>query len=401
MNILFLTITKIDDINSRGIYTDLLRYFIDKGHNVFIVSPTERRFRKKTLLIEENGHSILKVKTLNIQKTNFVEKGVGTLLLEYQFEKAINRYFKNVKFDLILYSTPPITLTRIIDKIKNRDNAKTYLLLKDIFPQNAVDIVMMSGSGLLYRMFRKKEKKLYSLSDYIGCMSPANVNYLLQHNPGINPETVEVCPNSVELENELPEVTGKSMLKEKYGIPTESVVFIYGGNLGKPQGLDFLLTVIDANRDKEDKYFLIVGSGTEYERISRWFSENKPGNAQLFSALPKQEYDELVRSCDVGLIFLDPRFTIPNYPSRLLSYLEYKMPVLMAVDVNTDIGSIAEENGYGLWCENGDLETFNLLLDKLATDSSLRAEMGENGYRFLEENYTVKQSYDIIMKHFK
>ena len=112
------------------------------------------------------------------------------------------------------------------------------------------------------------------------------------------------------------------------------------------------------------------------------------------------EYDELVESCDVGLIFLDPRFTIPNYPSRLLSYLEYKMPVLMATDVNTDIGSIAEENGYGFWCENGDLEKFNLLLDKLASDPSLRNQMGENGYIFLEENYTVEKSYEIIMKHF-
>jgi hypothetical protein len=25
--------------------------------------------------------------------------------------------------------------------------------------------------------------------------------------------------------------------------------------------------------------------------------------------------------------------------------------------------------------------------------------MGENGYKFLEENYTVEKSYEIIMKH--
>ena len=72
----------------------------------------------------------------------------------------------------------------------------------------------------------------------------------------------------------------------------------------------------------------------------------------------------------------------------------------MATDINTDIGSIAEENGYGLWCENGDLEKFNLLLDKLASDPSLRNQMGENGYKFLEENYTVEKSYEIIMRHF-
>lgn len=399
-NILFLTITKIDDINCRGIYTDLLRHFVKQGHKVFVVSPTERRFGQNTHLIEKEDHIILKIKTLNIQKTNFFEKGIGTILLAYQFRKGILKYYKDIHFDLILYSTPPITFTSVISYIKKRDNAKTYLLLKDIFPQNAVDLGMFSKKGLLHAYFRRKEKRLYKVSDWIGCMSPANVRFLLKHNFGINPESVEVCPNSVELAANLP-VVDKVTIRKRFGIPTDSVVFIYGGNLGKPQGLDFLLRVLDSNRDQKDHYFLVVGSGTEYGKISQWFEVNKPSNAKLISALPKQEYNDLVQSCDVGLIFLDPRFTIPNYPSRLLSYLEYKMPVLMATDINTDIGAIAEENGYGLWCENGDLEKFNLLVNELASDPVLRNEMGEKGYKFLQENYTVEKSYEIIMRHFE
>lgn len=399
MNILFLTVSRIDNLEKRGIYTDLLRHFIEKDHKIYVVSPLERRFGTNTHLIENKDHSILKVKTLNIQKTNIIEKGIGTVLLEYQYEKAINRYFNNIKFDLILYSTPPITLTRIIGKIKYRDKSKTYLLLKDIFPQNAVDIGLMSKSGLLYKSFRRKEKKLYQLSDYIGCMSQANVDYLLKHNPDIKAKKVEICPNSIELEREPIEINKKT-LKNKYNIPTEATVFIYGGNLGKPQGLDFLLKVLDSNSNKRDRYFLIVGSGTEYSKIAKWFETNKPVNAQLISALPKNEYDELVRSCDVGLIFLDPRFTIPNYPSRLLSYMENKMPVLLATDANTDIGLIAYENGYGFWCKNGDLDKYNSLLDTLSTDNDLRTQLGENGYKYLKENYTVEKSYEIIMKHF-
>lgn len=109
----------------------------------------------------------------------------------------------------------------------------------------------------------------------------------------------------------------------------------------------------------------ILGSETEYNKISKWFEEKRPKNAQLLSAILNRKCDKVVRSCDVGLIFLDPRFTIPNYPSRLLSYMEYKMPVLIATDANTDISSIAEANGYGFWCVNGDLETFNSLVNKL------------------------------------
>ncbi len=230
-------------------------------------------------------------------------------------------------------------------------------------------------------------------------MSPANVHFLLEHNPEINSDNIEVCPNSVELATNHA-VVDKDTIRNKFDIPIDSVVFIYGGNLGKPQGLDFLLSILDSNRDMKDRYFMVIGSGTEYEKISRWFEVNKPDNAQLLQALPKQDYDELVQSCDVGLIFLDPRFTIPNYPSRLLSYLEYRIPVLMATDVNTDIGSISEEYDYGLWCENGDLEKFNLLLDKLSSKKDYRIQMGGNGYKFLKENCTVEKSYEIIMRHF-
>jgi hypothetical protein len=115
------------------------------------------------------------------------------------------------------------------------------------------------------------------------------------------------------------------------------------------------------------------------------------------SGLPKNDYDKLVKACDVGLIFLDHRFTIPNYPSRLLSYLENKMPVLCATDPNTDIGKIAEENGYGYWCESMIPEDFTSLVNKmLASD---RKAMGEKGYQFLKDNYLVGHTYKTIMKH--
>ena len=148
MNVLFLSLGRYWSIKESEGYTDLLREFIRKGHEVYIVSPTERREGKKTQLIKEEGSVILKVKTGNIQKTNFIEKGISTILIEFQFLKAIKRYFSNINFDLIFYPTPPITFVKDIEYIKKRDNAKTYLLLKDIFPQNAIDIGIMSKSGM-------------------------------------------------------------------------------------------------------------------------------------------------------------------------------------------------------------------------------------------------------------
>src|SRR5665647_904327 len=140
MKVLFLTILKINSLDERGIYTDLLRRFRDEGHDVFIVSPAERRYKISTNLKKEKGVTLLQVKTLKLQKTNVIEKGIGTLFMEYQFLWAVKKNFSNEKFDLILYSTPPITFSKVISYIKKRDKACSYLLLKDIFPQNAIDM---------------------------------------------------------------------------------------------------------------------------------------------------------------------------------------------------------------------------------------------------------------------
>jgi glycosyltransferase involved in cell wall biosynthesis len=402
MKILFITLSRITSINQRGIYPDLIREFSKQGHKITIVSPFERRFNQPTQLIQQGNVSILKVKTLNIQKTNLVEKGVGTLLLELQYLNAFKKYYKSERFDLILYSTPPIAITAIIEYIKKRDNAKTYLLLKDIFPQNAVDLGMMSENGFIHRFFRKKEIKLYKLSDFIGCMSPANVNYLLKNNNFIAKSQVEVNPNSTEpMELEKLDLKQIQEIKLKYNIPLNKTVFVYGGNLGKPQGIDFLLKVLESQIKNDNIFFIIIGSGTELPKVKKWYHDHKQSNTLVMERLPKNEYDELVKICDIGLIFLDARFTIPNFPSRLLSYIEIGKPVLAATDENTDVGEIMEENGFGLWAKSGDLDKINHNIHVLSTNKQLISSMGEKGYNFFLNNFTSHHSYELISKRIK
>lgn len=401
MNILFLTMSKMLSVEQRGIYTDLMRKFRNEGHMVYIVSPTERRDGRETCVIKEDGVHILSVRTLNVQKTNIIEKGIGQLSIELLYKRAIKRHFKNIGFDLILYSTPPITFPKVIEYVKKANpSAKTYLLLKDIFPQNAVDMGMLSKTGfkgLLYKFFRAKEKKLYALTDHIGCMSPANVKYVLEHNPEISASKVEVAPNSIEL-SEIAELSVKSVLA-KYDLPENKPIFIYGGNLGVPQGIPFLIQCLEANADREDCHFVVVGTGTYYQKLADWFEVRKPKSVSVMKGLPKEDYDSLVQACHIGMIFLDYRFTIPNFPSRMLSYIENKMPVIVCTDLNCDMGAIAEANDFGVWCPSNSVSSFTGAVDKIL-NSDIR-QMGENGYRFLLDNYTVNHTYQAIISKIK
>lgn len=402
MNVLFLTMVDVD-LNGRGIYNDLMRKFRSEGHHIYIVCPVERRKGKKTYLTQNSDVNILYVRTLNLQKTNIIEKGVGQLMLEPLFKRSLKKYYGDVKFDLILYSTPPITFNKVISYAKETsgNKATTYLMLKDIFPQNAVDLGLMKTTGLqglLYKVFRNKERELYRISDWIGCMSPANARYVIDHNPEIDSTKVELAPNSIEIVSSgIDFKESNRKILEKYGLPTDKPIFIYGGNLGLPQGIPYLIECLEANSNRKDCHFLVVGSGTYYQKLEDWYKSQTPDSVTVLNGLPKVEYDQLVRACQVGLIFLDYRFTIPNFPSRLLSYLENRMPVICATDPNCDMGTIAEDNHFGYYAPSNSVDAFTASVDKMLVSDMER--MGERGYEYLKANYSVDNTYNSIIKH--
>lgn len=408
MNILFITLVDIRSIMDRDIYTDLMREFAKNGHSVFIISPVERRNGMRTALLKDDSDEvqrrtqILKIKTGNIQKTNIIEKGISTILIESQIRRGIKQYYNRVKFDLVLYSTPPITFCNAIEYVKKRDGAKTYLLLKDIFPQNAVDMGMIKKNGvksILYNYFRGKEKKLYSISDRIGCMSQANVKYVICHNPEVNPNIVEVCPNSIEpIDMSVDEET-RIDIRKKYDIPVDKKVFVYGGNLGRPQGIDFFIKCLESQKDNENSFFLVVGDGTEYKKIEDYVINANQKNLRLMRKLPKDDYDKLVGACDVGMIFLDKRFTIPNFPSRLLSYMQAKIPVLAVTDSSTDIGKVILAGKFGWWAESGNIEAYKKTIEEINKEDL--KELGKNGWYYLEDNYSVNKCYLTVMEWMK
>ena len=397
MNILFATLVDINSMEESGIYQDLARELVRLGHEVYIVSPAERRHKKATMLFSSGSGGILKVRVGNIQKTNFIEKGIATILLESQFVGAVRKYLSQIRFDLILYSTPPITLVKLVKYIKKRDDAISYLLLKDIFPQNAVDLGIFSRSSLIHRVFRKKEREIYSISNHIGCMSQANVDYLLFHNELINPDKVHVCPNSITPQPFI-DRENRNAIRGKYAIPIDAKVFIYGGNLGKPQCVPFIVECMKLNRDREDRFFIVCGDGTDAGILSEYIKNCNPQNVKLLEMLPKGAYDELLSACDVGLVFLDYRFTIPNFPSRLLSYMEQGLPVLACTDTSTDIGKAITTGRFGWWCESDSPETFARFADEICgLGSDSLSEMGRNGRQYLEENYLASQSAKTII----
>jgi len=396
VNILFLMITFPDMRKNSNLYTDLVEEFDNNGHNVYVTTLLEKKNNKNTFIEKINGITITRVKCGDMFNVNLVRKGITTISLPNKFKLAINKYFNNVKFDLVIYPTPPITFAPVVKYIKKRDKCKSYLILRDIFPQNARDLGLMNNN-LLFNYFRKKEQQLYDLSDYIGCMSQRNIKYVLEHN-NIDEGKLEILYNWKKIDYDTK--NDAVDYKKKYGLENKFVA-IFGGNIGLPQELEFLLELTKEYKNRDDIVFLIFGEGTEKGKIINIIKDEKLSNVVIKDNMRRDDYQNLIKQCDIGLINLNRNFTIPNMPSKIIGYFEAGIPILASTDKNTDLRGFLQETNTGLWSETGDLEGYKSNFKKLLNDEKLREELGKNGRKFLEENLSVEKTYQIISKHFE
>lgn len=405
MNILFLTLGKIREIGGGSIYSDLIEEFIAQGQDVYVLSPAEKKEQCKVKPNEIGRLHLHPVNIGNYYNTSWLEKGITTFFLPRQYKNVLTTQLNEIKFDLLLYSTPPVTFAGVIKYVKKKHpQCVSYLMLKDIWPQAMADMGTLNKRGLWsipYAYFERQEKQMYKISDYIGCMSPANEKYLYSHNRYLDKSRIELCPNAVKIRPDdgirLSEHE-KRQIRETYHLPRDKTVFVFGGNIGNGHAPDFITKCLKKHEKRKDTFILFVGRGVYYEKLKEAFEQNGFNNAMLIPYLPHEEYINLIRACDVGLIFLDYRFTIPNFPSKLISYMRIKMPVLVACDKATDMGHIVEKGGFGYWCESNDSDAFVAIMDKFL-DEQARREMGQRAFDFMNRHYNTKRVYDTIMRH--
>ncbi|MBV1709386.1 MAG: glycosyltransferase family 4 protein [Erysipelothrix sp.] len=320
------------------------------------------------------------------------------MLMPMLMRRGIKKYLGHFNFDLILFEAPPVTNSSLIKWAKRHFDCKSYLMLKDIFPQNAVDLGIIKTNSFLYRYFLLKERLLFENTDYIGCMSYANKQYILRNSDYLDPDKVEIFPNTKKITRDYNCVSFP--MREMLEIPSTSCVFLFGGDMGRPQYVELLCSAIKHFKDNCNVFFLFVGRGTEKHRIAKTIENYKVDNAIILDDLPREKYEQINKECDVGLIVLDPRFTIPNYPSRILSYMEYAKPVLAATDNVTDIRNLIEEVDCGYWVWSGDEQGFLLAIEDILVDKEL-VQKGIKGRKYIEEKLKVEHCVQILESHFE
>ena len=392
--VLYISLSFVDVRETTSLYSDLIQEFITNGHDVLVLAPHFYDGQKSELVVE-GGIKILRVPVSGLFSNNKYIKGLSNVLLPFLYKRALKKLKISLDFDLVMMPTPPITLLNLALWVKKKSKAKVYLILRDIFPQNAIDLKIMKPNSFIHNYFRKKEIALYELADKIGCMSPANIAYIERHNPKVDKTKLHLLPNW-ENSPQWDENLDENEFRAKYGL-NDKIVAIYGGNIGLPQRMENIIELAQHCSELEDLVFFLVGFGTEHEKIAALIKSLNLKNVILIESVPKPEYVKFIQISDIGLISLNQDFTIPNFPSKANSYYGYKKPILASVDVNTDFGIILEEIGAGFWSEAGDVASLKNNLLKLYKDPELRKKMGENGYQYMKNNLLTEHAYRTIL----
>jgi L-fucosamine transferase len=385
MNILYLSAVPFKFDKNPSIYTDLIQELTGFGDKVTILSITSDLKPFQIKKISKKNIDLIYIGSFQLYNVNIFRKGLSILSLPFFMRRAI-KGLDLKKFEVVLYETPPITWAGIVKEIKKKNKIKSFLMLKDIFPQNAVDIGLMKKEGVIFKYFKRKEKLLYEISDYIGCMSKGNMDYILKNNPEISQEKVYYFPNTKK------DTGNRSMDFEK-----ENLQFVYGGNMGLPQGVLNIAPAITYFKNDKDIEFIFVGKGTEWNKINEYFKEQK--NVKVLESLPREEYEKLLSSCDAGFIFLDSRFTIPNYPSRTLAYLEKGIPIIAATDKNTDIRNLVQDNNVGLWSCSDDIASLIENIKIMKENKEIRKEFSKNARELFLKEFQVERSVELLHKY--
>lgn len=397
MKILYIATSFPEPQKGATIYTDLAEALHEAGHHIVVVVSEQTKNKTKSEMKKERGFNVLRIVTGNYYDVNLIQKGITTLKMPIIMKNGIKKYLKNEEFDFILFEAPPVTNGALVDWAKHYFKCYSYLMLKDIFPQNAVDLGIMKSNGLLFSFFERKEKRLYKSADIIGCMSNANINYVINHNKWLDKNKVEIFPNTKKIEMQMN--FDKNIIREKYKIPKDACVFLFGGNMGRPQYVELLCQAIKECKADKNVFFVFVGRGTDRYKLEDTIKREEIGNALILENLPRTDYEEITKASNVGLIVLDPRFTIPNYPSRILSYMEYSKPILAATDKITDIKDLILEANCGEWVCSDDNTLFINKIKEMANDKNIYLK-GKNGREYLEKHFKISDSVKILEKHF-
>ena len=340
---------------------DLSQEMVRQGHNVTVMIPS---FDLKQPWLQEdmNGVQVLRLKAPRTKDIGYVQRTINEFLLPFIMLHNLRKStLANVRWDGVIWYSPTIFLGPLANALKKASACRSYLIIRDIFPEWAVDMGLMRR-GLPYRFFKAIERYQYSVADVIGVQTQGNSSYF--------DTWAKRCGRRVEvLQNWLADAHDVgSTISVANGPLVGRTVFVYAGNMGVAQGMDVLLDLAERLLGRRDIGFLFVGRGSDAQRLRGDAKARGLDNVVFHDEIDPAEIPGLYGQCHVGIVALDPRHKTHNIPGKFLSYMQAGLPVLASINPGNDLAELIQREGVGKVCTDHSADTLQRLAVELADE---------------------------------
>lgn len=155
---------------------DLSREFVRQGHSLTVLLPSADLDRP-WLIEDMDGVQVLRLRAPRTKDVNYVRRTIGEFVMPFSMQRNLSKSpLANEKWDSVVWYAPSIFHGPLVSALKRQSHCRGYLIIRDIFPEWAVDMGLM-GRGLPYWFFRSVADYQYGVADVIGVQTPGNLGY--------------------------------------------------------------------------------------------------------------------------------------------------------------------------------------------------------------------------------
>lgn len=307
---------------------------------------------------------VVRLKSPKTKDIDYIRRTIGEFLMPFMMLRNLRKSpLAHEKWDGVVWYSPTIFLGPLANALKRGSACRSYLIVRDIFPEWAVDMELL-GRGLAYRFFKAIERYQYSVADVIGVQTPANLSYFSRWAKQEGRQ-VEVLQNWLA---DAPD-TGSGISVADSPLAGRTI-FVYAGNMGVAQGMGIMLDLAERLRTRRDIGFLFVGRGSHAARLRADAGARGLDNVLFHDEIDPAEIPGLYAQCHIGIVALDPRHKTHNIPGKFLSYMQAGLPVLANINPGNDLAELIRKEGVGRVCTDHSLDKLQRLAVELADEIS-------------------------------
>ena len=301
--------------------------------------------------------------------------------------------------EVIICESPPLFLGITAVLISRIKRTPLVFNVSDLWPKSAEELGLIKNKFII-RITTLLEEWIYRKSTAICGQTQGIVEDIQSRFPE---KPIYWFPNGVDAELIERDFSLTPSLRKEYGINGQTLVIGYAGIIGHAQGLEIIISAAKV-LSNQDVLFLLAGSGPVLSSLQEMVKAEGLQNIMFIGSFPKEKMLEVIATFDLAFVPLKKsKLFLGAIPSKIFENLALKKPLLLGVDGEAKALFI-EQGKAGLFYEPENSTELIRAIEKFISDKSLRYELGENGRKFVIENFNRKQiaeSFAEFLKNLK